>query len=236
MRPGAEQVRRSKSGLEITRWEYKEIVIQVSTINRKRTVMQNRVNKMNMFSEGQDLGIKRGEMMNVKTQIFAKKKFNFDKIRPGREFDIFKQSVKHQYASSFEKHRQDIYKDSYIKRLRNSFDEAKYQPELDKLIAKIMSKPSIEVYEHGFFALESTIKFTYDPLAKDLIFDEIRLAWSEPGEEVPEFYAEAVGYEPEDNNTYYPVTDKDGMIILTDSDGVVTGKGIYVPPELRNKT
>ena len=198
MRSGSEKLRHFETGIDMTQWEYREYAIKVSTINRKRTRHERRVNERQYRAGGKEVGSKRGETMNVKKQIYRKKKANFNKIRPGKEFEKFKESVEKQYHSDYEIEKYAQYKENYIQRLKDTFFEGKYQETLDALLNKLNNMSAKDIYDTAFFDAEMSIKFTYDPLAKDLLFDSIIIAWAEPGEEPPEFYEGAGGYEPED--------------------------------------
>lgn len=176
---GAETPVESKKGIKLTTWERKEIGYKVAKINRERTVERNKVNDMEVTSRGEPLDLKRGEMGSVRMNSLKPKKFNFDKIKKGKEWELYKDTVKRQAFDSYEIERDDRYKANYIKALENTYGARA------KNIVDIMNKiPSYKVVETYYGEQEAELNFVYDKLDEMVKLDILGNIWQKSLDEV----------------------------------------------------
>jgi uncharacterized protein YvpB len=172
LKKGAEKPLTSKTGNTITEWEKKELSLKVAQINRARTIERQKVENIEALSRGKPVGLKRGEMGNIRTQELQPKKFNFDKIRPGKEWEKFKESVEKQSKSIYSTEKMERFKDNYINALRNVFGNNAED------IISIIKDLSPEDITSTFFADEqASIDFIYDPIDAAAKLDALTEVW-----------------------------------------------------------
>lgn len=156
---GVEELIESKTGNLITKWERQEIGRQVQIINAKRTRERKRIENTEATSRGQKLGMKRGEMEDDRLSDVRKKQFNFNKIRPGREWELFKQAVNEQVSSNFENSKNESYKRNYIASLYSAG-----LPNANKISAIVSQIPADKVVQIYYSEEQASIDFVYDPM------------------------------------------------------------------------
>lgn len=172
---GAEKAVTSKTGNTVTRWERKEVALKVAQINRERTKERTANENMEVTSRGEKIGMKRGEMGSERMNGLNPKKFNFDKIKGGKEWEKFKESV-YKQASPLERQKiMQTYKDHYLKGL----DEyGGYADDIKALVDKLPADVVVNTY---YSEQEATIKFIYEGLEglqdKDVVLDTLRAIW-----------------------------------------------------------
>jgi hypothetical protein len=131
---------------------------------------------MDVTTQGKPTGLKRGEMGSTRTKQFEPKKFDFDKIRPGKEWEKYVESVEKQVMDSYTDKRMEEYKENYIKGLQNGFGG--YADDIIKIVQGISAEKVVETY---YNEQEATIDFhysEYEPLADDVKLSILREIWS----------------------------------------------------------
>ena len=174
----AENVTTSKSGLKLTVYERAETYIQKRRINRERQKELKRLNELELKSRGIPVGVKKGEMGSVKRNELKPKQFNPDKIKPGKEWEMFKQSLAHQLSESYQNEKLEQMRENYITGLINVFGvhetTMRGVPELIEIIRGIDVK---KFYETVLTDEQASFSFIYDPLEAAAKFDAIFDTW-----------------------------------------------------------
>jgi hypothetical protein len=169
---GAEQEIVSATGNRVTKWEKREIGLKVAQINRERTRERKIVENMEATSRGENLGLKRGEMGSVRLNELRPKKFNFDKIKGGKEWERFKASVEKQASPQAKNKRMEDYKASYIKGLRIAFGD--YADDIISIIEELPAETVVKTY---YAEQEATIEFFYEPQEMNFKLDVLSDIW-----------------------------------------------------------
>ncbi|MDP4120848.1 MAG: hypothetical protein Q8876_07340 [Bacillota bacterium] len=159
LKKGAEETITSATGNTITKWEKREISKKVADINRQRTIERKRVEQMEALSRGKPIGLKRGEMGNTRVNELKPKKFDFDKIQPGKEWDKYVESVEKQSRAAYTDEKAELFKANYLKGLDTVFGSK--ADELKKIIQALPAQQIVDVF---FADEEASIKFIYDPV------------------------------------------------------------------------
>jgi hypothetical protein len=172
---GAEKEIVSKTGNRVTKWEKKEVSIKVAEINRERAIERKKVEAYEATSQGKKTGQKRGEMGSERLNALRPKQFDFDKIRPGKEWEKYKESVSRQANITERQKIMERYKQNYLKGLDNY---GGYADDIKKIIEQLPANIVDEVY---YREQEATISFYYESLQnlrdKDETLDILREIW-----------------------------------------------------------
>lgn len=177
-RRGAEQEIVSATGNRVTKWERQEVAYKVAQINRERTRERKAVENMDATSRGESLGLKRGEMGSERLNELKPKKFNFDKIRGGKEWEKFKASVEKLASPEARDARMAAYKANYIKGLREAFGD--YANDIINIIENLPAEVVVQTY---YGEQEATIDFFYEPQAMEMKLDILDGIWQGVSEE-----------------------------------------------------
>lgn len=180
-RKGAEKEVVSKTGNRTTQWEKKEYGLKVAQINRERTHERKKRENVEVTSRGKPLGMKRGEMGSERMNELNKKNYDFDKIRGGKEWEKFKESIDKQSGYNAEYEKMKLYKMNYIKALEKAAGE--YARET---IDKLKQLPADKVIDIFFSEQEATIDFIYEPQVFRDKLDIIDDIWEEAYNESPD--------------------------------------------------
>jgi hypothetical protein len=176
-RKGAEQAITSKTGNTVTKWEKREVGIKVAQINRERTRQRKIAENMEVTSRGQSVGMKRGEMGSERMNELRPKKFNFDKIKGGKEWEKFKASVDRQASYEDKLEKMETYKRNYLKGLDS------YGGYADHIKAIVEGLPAELVVEIYYKEQEATITFHYEKQDMDAKLDVLERIWNDVNEE-----------------------------------------------------
>lgn len=161
-KPGAAELIRSESGVVVTKYEKRELGIKVGIINRARTVERQQAG----------LSTEKGTMGSVKERALDAKTFNFDKIKPGKEWEKFVESVEKQSKSAYRQKKMELYKENYLKGIQNNL--GKKGKELYDLLKTVDAKT---LYKSYYDDQVLQIDFIYDPLEADLIAETATARW-----------------------------------------------------------
>jgi len=182
---GSEKIITSKTGNSVTLWEKNEVSLKVANINRERTKERKKIENMDATSQGEKLGMKRGEMGSERLNELKPKKFNFDKIRGGVEWEKFKASVKKQSNPIERDKRIEQYKENYLKAL----DE--FGGYADHIKALVEQLPADVVVKTYYSEQEAIIKFVYEGIdgtqEKENVLETLEKIWSNTLKDYKEF-------------------------------------------------
>ena len=171
-RKGAEKIITSKTGNKVTAWEKREVGLKVAQINRERTRERKIVENMDATSRGEKIGLNRGEMGSERMNELKPKKYNFDKIKGGKEWEKFKASVDKQASPESRNERMEAYKTNYITSLKNAYGE--YAKDIIDLVEGLPAEKVVETY---YTEQEATPIFQYDKLEMDFKLDILERIW-----------------------------------------------------------
>lgn len=169
---GAEQVITSKTGNKATKWEKNEIGLEVAQINRNRTRERKRIEEKEVTSQGVPTGLKRGEMGSVRMNELKPKVYDFDKIKGGKAWEKFKETVHSQSSINKQQELMDEYKANYLASLTKNFGG--YEEKIYNLVQGLPSELVMETY---YTEQQASIKFHYDPKDMQIILDNIEEIW-----------------------------------------------------------
>lgn len=170
-KPGAADTITSEQGITITKYEKREIGIKVGIINRNRTIER----------KGADVSTEKGTMGSIKSQNLQPKSFNFDRIRPGKEWDKFVESVEKQSKASYQKDKMEKYKENYLKTVKDNLGKKG-----DRLYDLIKGMDAKTLYEHYYDDPVLQIQFISDPIPSDVIAEEAETRWTDLLAEIAE--------------------------------------------------
>lgn len=157
-RKGAEMPVVAKTGNVQTVWMKREIGIKVNNIiNAQRRAMKAHFGAMDVFSEGQNQGVKRSQTQSERMKEFEPKPYNFNNIKPGTEWEKFVESVEKQAKSSYDNAKHELYRENYVKSLDKVFgDDA-------AAIVDAVNAMDIDLFMEKYFSNQDvTIEFNYD--------------------------------------------------------------------------
>lgn len=158
LKTGAEMPYTSKTGIQTTLWERREIGIKVAVINRQRTAERKRAN-VSSFT---------GTMGSIQQNNLLPKKYNIDKIRL-KDWNKFVQGVEKQVKEHYFTEKNIQYKNNYIQALLNIFNSQDAR-NIIEIINDIEPDDFINLfYEDPVLQLD----FIYDPLEASLKADSI---------------------------------------------------------------
>lgn len=144
----------SETGIKSTKYEIREIKLQINRINRIR---QKELNEMNASPN-------RGNTSLVAKNNLKPKTFEFDKIK-NKDWEKFVKSVQKQASGAYQAVRADNYKQNYLEAIRNFLGA-----DGNELYALIESMPAEHVFKHGLGEDPIMhISFTSDPLPTEEI-------------------------------------------------------------------
>jgi hypothetical protein len=169
---GAEKAITSATGNTVTRWEKNEVALKVAQINRERTKERKAVEQLEATTRGQKIGLKRGEMGSERLNELRPKKFDFNKIRGGKEWEKFKASVDKQASPEARDKRMEEYKQNYIQGLKNAFGD--YANDIIDIINDLPADVVVQTY---YGEQEATIEFFYEPQEMDFKLDVLEGIW-----------------------------------------------------------
>lgn len=168
---GAEKVVTSRTGNTVTKWEKNEIAYKVAQINRERAFERKLYESLPATSQGKKLNYTRGEMGSERLNELAPKKFDFDKIRKGKEWDKFKETVNAQSSYTHRIEMMEGFKNNYYLALE---EFGGYAEDVQKIIEMLPAEKVVETY---YKEQEATITFIYEKDDEDSHLEIIREIW-----------------------------------------------------------
>lgn len=173
LRKGAELPITNDQGLTISKWEKKENEIKARAVTNARQKELARIEGTPLTDRGNPTGIIRGERKYTQAERELRpKNFNFERIRPGKEYQQFKTALEKQVMSDYFQNRYEIYKKNYINKLDSEFGGRASN------VINILKDVDAEVI---FNAMNSDpdlhIDFIYDDSQADEILPYLTEAW-----------------------------------------------------------
>jgi hypothetical protein len=162
---------KGESGQVVTKWEMDYYQAKVEKINRQRAAER----------EAGRISPDRGTMHSIKDNNLAEKKLDINKIRPGKAWDLFKQSVNNQARDNYYQEKADIYKKNYLRSIKANL--GKDGKKLYDLVSKI---PEKVIYESFYDDPVLQIGFTSPPLNSKDISEEALEHWQDQAEDILE--------------------------------------------------
>lgn len=160
-RKGAEMPVQGELGLKLTKWEVKEKTYQVAAINRKRAAERKRIQETDVRLHGKKIGQKRGMMEDEMLDGLAPKKFDINKIRAGREWEMFNKTLERQAADTYDYKKSQQWQENFIQSLKSAGI-----PDWDAIEAGIRRMSPNEFKDFMYSAEGISISFVYyDPMA-----------------------------------------------------------------------
>lgn len=163
---GSEQpVKAKNTGNIVTKWEKKEVSLMVAQVNRNRA------------RERKEMNVDRPDMQTgTRKQVeLEPKKFDFDNVRSGKEWDKLKLTLHKQTQANYQTEKSDNYKRVYLETIQLNLGQS--GDELYNFISKVPS----EVLRLAYWSDDEVLKiqFTSDPLNADEINDVTLEHWRE---------------------------------------------------------
>jgi hypothetical protein len=178
LKKGAEKAITSKTGNTVTKYEKKEVGLKVAQINRERTKERKFAENLDVTSRGKSLGMKRKEMGSERLNELKPKKFDFDKIRGGKEWQKFKETVYKQTDINDKNFQYELYKKNYITAMKSAYGE--HANDVIEIIEGLPAKTVVDTY---YKEQEASISFHYEPQEMQLKLDILFDIWSGVEEE-----------------------------------------------------
>lgn len=177
-RRGSEKVVESRTGNKVTRWEKNEVALKVRQINRERTIERKKVEAMDATTRGEKIGLKRGEMGSERLSELQPKKFDFNKIKGGKEWERFKASVEKQASPTARDTRKDLFKENYLKALDSVYGD--YASDVRAIIEALPANVVVDTY---YREQEASIDFHYDKIEMDFKLEILDGIWQSVSDE-----------------------------------------------------
>lgn len=159
----ATELIQSDTGNIVTRYERQEIAYKVAAINRRRASRRNEI---------LDAGEQSFTMGSIESNNLKPKRFEFNEIRPGKEWEKFVESVNAQSSDTYFARRNEMYKQNYLKSVRENLGEA--GAELYNLIESLPADLLVDAY-YDDPVLQ--VQFTSDPLPASFIAQQSLERW-----------------------------------------------------------
>jgi hypothetical protein len=111
------------------------------------------------------------------------KKFDFNKINPGKEWEKFKASVEKQAAPAARDARKDLFKENYLKALDSVYGE--HAADIRSLIEALPADVIVDTY---YREQEASIDFHYDKIEMDFKLEILGDIWQNVSDEYHEIH------------------------------------------------
>lgn len=155
----------SSTGNTITQYEKQEVAYKVAAINRRRTAQRK------MVESGPQQSFTMG---TIESNNLNPKKFNFNRIRPGKEWEKYVQSVNKQIQSRYFIQQAERYKENYLNSITENLGQAG-----QKLYELVSSLDPVFMYSRYYSDPVLQIQFTSDPIPSDVIADAAYERWEQ---------------------------------------------------------
>jgi hypothetical protein len=159
---GATQLVTSEQGVVTTKYQLHQLKLQVNRINT------NRAREKLMANPTPE----KGTLATIKNNNLNAKKFDFNKIRPGREWDMFVESVEKQAKGTYLTNKMNEYKKNYLRTVKENLGQKG-----KKLYNLVKSLDAKTLYEHFYDDPVLQIQFITDPLPSGDIADAAVSKW-----------------------------------------------------------
>lgn len=170
-RKGSEEVLHNKYGLQITKYERKEIAIKLGIVNRKRTAERKQFGNLDVINQGKKTGFKRIEVDSLRMGNLKKKTFNFDRMSK-ENYKKFVESLNKQSETKYTTLKQIQWRENYIKSIVTA-----YGSKGNAIIDKIRSLDINSVITVLFENENASIEFNYTALANAIKLEIVSDIW-----------------------------------------------------------
>ena len=178
-RRGAEQPIENQYGLKTTKWEKREMSIQLSTINRERARLREIYERTPVSADGMPTGKSRADLpADESAEMYQPKKFDFEKQRPGDAFEHQRESLFKQSRAGYMDERRELFKENYIKAL-----DKVYGTRAGGLINKIKEMSAQDVVNKLHEEVDADIFYHYATKDQDQKLETLGQIWGEFEEE-----------------------------------------------------
>lgn len=160
---GATQLVESEQGIVTTKYELHQLKLQVNRINANRAREKMKANPTP----------EKGTLSTIKSNNLNPKSFNFDKIRPGKEWQMFVESVEKQSKGTYYTNKINEYKKNYLKTVKANLGEKG-----KKLYSMVKKLDAQTIYDHYYDDPVLQIQFITDPLPAGDIAEAAIEKWS----------------------------------------------------------
>ena len=196
-----------KERLGITKYEKREIEIQVATINRLKSIRRKEIEEMDVKSRGKNVGYKNREMERMeKLQLLQPKIFNFKKKKKS-DYEHFKKGLKNDV--DYITMKDLILRDNYIDSLYEHLGNNNYVDEIAKTIEGMPLDKFIGKY---YSDKEAIIEFIYDPIQAKTKLEELYKVWGLTDDDLFEI-TDTEGISENYTSQIYEIYDKDGRVL-----------------------
>jgi len=181
-RPGSENLVENSLGLKTTQWKKNEITIQMRVINSAKTRERKIAANLEATSGGEPIGLKRGEMGSIRMNDLKPKKFKFEKIHPGAEWEHFVQSVEKQAAPLYNTEKATNMKINYMSVLHNQLGAY-----ANPIIATVNKMSNKDFMEKMMAEQEASFEFIRDKTDAKIKLDRLSKIWGVKVENLEDF-------------------------------------------------
>lgn len=158
--------------LGITKYQKREIEIQVATLNRLKSLRRKEIEEMPVTSRSKKVGYKNKEVERMeRLQMLQPKIFDF-KNKKKSEFQHFVKGLLN--ADVYISMKDVILRDNYVDALYEHLGDNKYTREIAKKIENMPIDKFIDTY---YSDTEAVIAFIYDPIQARIKLEELYKTW-----------------------------------------------------------
>lgn len=193
--------------LGITKYEKREIEIQVATINRLKSIRRKEIEEMDVTTRGKKVGYKNKEVERMeRLQLLQPKVFNF-KNKKKSDYKHFKKGLENDV--DYITMKDLILRDNYIDSLYEHLGNNKYVDEIAKKVESMQLDSFIGKY---YSDKEAVIEFIYDPIQAKTKLEELYKVWELTDDDLFEI-TDTEGITDNFTSQIYEVYDKEGRVL-----------------------
>jgi hypothetical protein len=154
---GAEEIITNQAGISTTKWELKELSLQVAAINRERTNERKKAENVEVETHGKKMGYTRAQGDTSRLVNLQPKKFNFENITSYKEYDKMKESINKQADSDYRTKQNVNFKAQYMANVEEKLPS--YAKQINGILENLSSEKMAEIYYRDE---QADIKFVYE--------------------------------------------------------------------------
>lgn len=172
LEPGAESVRKTTGGKQITQWEYEHINRLYKKGEKLNAAELQRVQNVQATNRNKPTGLKRQDMDDTRASSLLPHKNRIETARSGQEFTAWAKAVEKRAMAHYRDEELEQYKTNYIKGLKTVFKRksAKLRAELENVPPEVFR----DMYEREEIG---DITFIYDKFEADAKWAGIKDIW-----------------------------------------------------------
>lgn len=168
LKPDAEKLVTGKQGLTLTRYDLGEVRINLARANRELSAQRKKIQEIKERG-AKNVGKKAEFLPDIDVVQFSPIKFDIDKIRPGREFELKKEAIEVGVKSrDFSK-----FKQYYVQAVQTEFG---YEAAI--YIATLLDQLDLDQVQEVYYSNpDASIDFIYEPAEAAIRFTTIMDIW-----------------------------------------------------------